>query len=70
MVKPRVIETTEGIQGEFDVVAYDRMMHRLRDRTCRDRREGRRSAKRRSISVGELALTKIIRRLCRGTWNR
>ena len=32
MVKPRVIETTEGIQGEFDVVAYDRMMRRMRDR--------------------------------------
>ncbi len=32
MVKPRVIETTEGIQGEFDVIAYDRMMRRLRDR--------------------------------------
>jgi ubiquinone/menaquinone biosynthesis C-methylase UbiE len=32
VVKPRVIETTEGIQGEFDVVAYDRMMRRMRDR--------------------------------------
>lgn len=32
MVKPRVIETTEGIQDEFDVIAYDRMMRRMRDR--------------------------------------
>lgn len=32
MVKPRVIETTEGIQGEFDVEMYDRMMRRMRDR--------------------------------------
>jgi len=32
VVRPRVIETTEGIQGEFDVIAYDRMMRRLRDR--------------------------------------
>jgi len=32
VVKPRAIETTEGIQGEFDVIVYDRMMRRLRDR--------------------------------------
>ena len=32
MVKPRAIETTEGIQGEFDVIVYDRMLRRLRDR--------------------------------------
>ena len=32
MVKPRIIETTEGIQGEFDVEMYDRMMRRMRDR--------------------------------------
>jgi hypothetical protein len=32
MVKPRTIETTEGIQGEFDVEMYDRMMRRMRDR--------------------------------------
>ena len=32
MVKPRVIETDEGIQGEFTVEAYDRMMRRLRDK--------------------------------------
>ncbi len=32
MVKPRVIETTEGIQGEFDVEMYDRMMRRMRNK--------------------------------------
>jgi len=32
MVKPRVIETSEGIQGEFNVEIYDRMMRSLRDR--------------------------------------
>jgi ubiquinone/menaquinone biosynthesis C-methylase UbiE len=32
MVKPRVIETGEGIQGEFNVELYDRMMRSLRDR--------------------------------------
>lgn len=32
MVKPRVPETGEGIQGEFDVQVYDSMMRRLRDR--------------------------------------
>jgi len=32
MVKPRVIETSEGIQGEFDVQAYDQMARKLRDR--------------------------------------
>jgi hypothetical protein len=39
MVRPRVIETTEGIQGEFDVIAYDRMMRRLRDRGWIETRE-------------------------------
>lgn len=29
MVKPRVIETDEGIQGEFNVEIYDRMMRNL-----------------------------------------
>ena len=32
MVKPRIVETTEGIQGEFDAEMYDRMMQRMRDR--------------------------------------
>jgi len=32
MVKPRVHETTEGILGEFNVEAYDRMLQSLRDR--------------------------------------
>lgn len=32
MVKPRVKETDQGIQGEFNVEMYDRMMRRLRDR--------------------------------------
>lgn len=32
MVKPRVIETNEGIRGEFNVEIYDRMMRSLRDR--------------------------------------
>lgn len=32
MVKPRVVETEEGIQGEFNVEVYDRMMRRLRDK--------------------------------------
>jgi ubiquinone/menaquinone biosynthesis C-methylase UbiE len=32
MVKPRVIETNEGIQGEFNVEIYDKMMRSLRDR--------------------------------------
>lgn len=32
MVRPRVVETTEGIQGEFDVAAYDGFMRRMRDR--------------------------------------
>lgn len=32
MVKPRVVETTEGIQGEFTVEVYDKMMRNLRDR--------------------------------------
>jgi ubiquinone/menaquinone biosynthesis C-methylase UbiE len=32
MVKPRIIETDEGIQGEFDVETYNSMMRSLRDR--------------------------------------
>lgn len=32
MVRERAIETTEGIQGEFDVEAYDRWMRRMRAR--------------------------------------
>ena len=32
MPKPRVVETDQGIQGEFDVAIYDRMQRRLRDR--------------------------------------
>lgn len=32
LVKPRVVETTEGIQGEFTVEVYDKMMRNLRDR--------------------------------------
>jgi hypothetical protein len=30
MAKKRVVETDEGIQGEFDVGMYDRMMRRMR----------------------------------------
>jgi len=32
MVKPRKIETGEGIQGDLDVRHYDRMMRRMRDK--------------------------------------
>jgi ubiquinone/menaquinone biosynthesis C-methylase UbiE len=32
MVKSRVVETEEGIQGEFDVQQYDQMMRRMRDK--------------------------------------
>lgn len=32
MVKPRIVETDEGIQGEFTVEVYDKMMRNLRDR--------------------------------------
>jgi len=32
VVKPRVVETDEGITGEFDTKAYDEMMRRMRDR--------------------------------------
>ena len=32
MVKPRVVETDQGIQGEFDVRIYDSMMRRMRDK--------------------------------------
>jgi len=32
MVRPRVVETGEGIQGEFNVEIYNRMMRRFRDK--------------------------------------
>ncbi len=32
MVKPRIVETGEGIQDDFDVAVYDRMMRRMRDK--------------------------------------
>jgi ubiquinone/menaquinone biosynthesis C-methylase UbiE len=32
MVKPRIVETAQGIQGEFDVRTYNSMMRRLRDK--------------------------------------
>lgn len=32
MVKPRIVETNEGIQGEFTVEVYDKMMRNLRDK--------------------------------------
>ena len=32
MVKSRVVETGEGIQGEFDVQLYNQMMRRMRDK--------------------------------------
>lgn len=32
MAKPRIVETNEGIQGEFDVQTYDQMARRLRDK--------------------------------------
>lgn len=32
MVKPRVIETDEGIQGEFEVETYNQMQRRFRDK--------------------------------------
>ncbi|MBN2487558.1 MAG: class I SAM-dependent methyltransferase [Methanosarcinaceae archaeon] len=32
MVKPRVVETDQGIQGEFNVQTYDSMLRRLRDK--------------------------------------
>jgi ubiquinone/menaquinone biosynthesis C-methylase UbiE len=32
MVRPRMIETNEGIQGEFNVATYDAMQRRLRDK--------------------------------------
>jgi ubiquinone/menaquinone biosynthesis C-methylase UbiE len=32
MVKPRIVETDEGITGEFNTQAYDQMMRRLRDK--------------------------------------
>ncbi len=32
LVKPRVIETEEGIQEEFDVLMYEKMMRRFRDK--------------------------------------
>ena len=32
MVKPRIVETEHGIQGEFNVITYDHMQRRLRNR--------------------------------------
>ena len=32
MVRPRVVETDEGITGEFDAHKYDEMMRRMRDK--------------------------------------
>jgi len=32
MVKPKIVETEEGIQGEFNVETYDRFMRGMRDR--------------------------------------
>ncbi|MBN1350620.1 class I SAM-dependent methyltransferase [candidate division KSB1 bacterium] len=32
MTKPRVVETNEGIHGEFNVTTYDQMQRRLRDK--------------------------------------
>ena len=32
MTKPRVVETDQGIQGEFNVSIYDQMQRRLRDK--------------------------------------
>ena len=32
MTKPRIVETNQGIQGEFNVTVYDQMMKRLRDK--------------------------------------
>ena len=32
MVKPRVVETNQGIQGDFTVAVYDQMQRRFRDR--------------------------------------
>jgi len=39
MIKPRVVETAEGIQGDFDVKMYDRMMRRMRDKGWLETRE-------------------------------
>jgi hypothetical protein len=32
MVRPRIIETDQGIQGDFNVQIYDGMMRSLRDK--------------------------------------
>ncbi len=32
MLKPRIVETDQGIQGEFNVQLYDQMQRRLRDK--------------------------------------
>ena len=31
-IRPRIIETDEGIQGDFNVTTYDKMQRRLRDK--------------------------------------
>jgi len=39
MIKPRMVETGKGIQGELDVRHYDRMMRRMRDKGWLQTRE-------------------------------
>ena len=39
MTKPRIVETDEGIQGEFDVQIYDALARRLRDKGWMETRE-------------------------------
>ena len=39
MTKPRIIETDDGIQGEFTVAAYDQMQRTLRDKGWIETRE-------------------------------
>jgi ubiquinone/menaquinone biosynthesis C-methylase UbiE len=39
MTKPRVAETDQGIQGEFDVAVYDQFQRRMRDRGWIETRE-------------------------------
>ncbi len=39
MIKPRMVETGEGIQGDLDVRHYDRMMRRMRDKGWLQTRE-------------------------------
>jgi hypothetical protein len=39
VTKPRIVETDEGIQGEFDVQIYDALARRLRDKGWMETRE-------------------------------